>query len=178
MVFGFGILMSFSSPESNSAYFFWPFILRGLGIGFMLSPVMSLSLNGLKGSDLSQGAGVSNMIRQLGGAVGIAVMNVFLEHRNAINDTYLSKYLNTYNEAFQERITLLTQNFMSNGYFKEDAQQMAYKVLDLTRFKQQSLVIYDNIFWTVAVIVLLCIPIVLLIRTPKTPTKPVDVHLD
>jgi MFS transporter, DHA2 family, multidrug resistance protein len=178
MIFGFGILMSFSSPESNSSYFFWPFILRGLGIGFMLSPVMSLSLQGLKGSDLSQGAGVSNMIRQLGGAVGIAVMNVFLEHRNAINDTYLSKYLNTYSEAFQDRFNLLTQNFMSNGYFREDAQQMAYKVLDLTRFKQQSLVSYDNIFWTVAVIVLLCIPIVLLIKTPKTPAKPIDVHID
>ncbi len=177
-VFSFGTLMSFSSPESNTAYFFWPFILRGFGIGFMLSPVMSLSLQGLKGSNLSQGAGVSNMFRQLGGAVGIAVMNVFLEHRNAVNDTYLSKYLNPYNETFQDRVNLITQNFISKGYFKEDARQMAYKVMDLTRFRQQSLVSYDNVFWTVAVIVLLCIPIILLIKKTKDPVKPVDVHLD
>ena len=178
MVFTFAVMMSFSSPESAEHNFFWPFILRGLGIGFMMSPVMSLSLQGLKGPDISQAAGLSNMIRQLGGAVGIAIMNVFLLHRNAENDNYLLQNMNSYSEAFQDRLNMMTQNFVSQGYYLEDAQNMAYKMLDRSLFKQQSLVSYDNVFWTVAVTISICIPFILLIRNKKGSHTAVDVHLD
>jgi len=178
MVFAFAALLSFSSPDSSERNFFWPFILRGLGLGFMMSPVMTLSLQGLKGADISQGAGLSNMIRQLGGAVGIAIMNVFLLHRNATNDNYLLQHMNVYNEAFQDRLNLITQNFVSQGYYLEDARNMAYKILDLTVFKQQSLVSYDNVFWTVAVAISICIPVILLIRNQKGKVAPVDVHVE
>lgn len=179
MLFAFAAIMSFSSPDANEAYFFWPFILRGFGIGFMLSPVMSLSLQGLKSIDIPQGAGLSNMVRQLGGAVGIAVMNVILIHRNAANDEYLLQHANEYNEPFQDRFNQLTQGFMSQGYYIEDAKQLAYKMIDLTIFKQQSLVSYNNIFWLVAIAVLCCVPLILLIRINKdSGVAPVEVHLD
>lgn len=179
MIFAFSTLMSFSAPDSSTGNFFWPFILRGFGIGFMMSPVMVLAVQGLKGSDLSQGAGLSNMMRQLGGAVGIAVMNVFLTHRNAANDNNLLQHYNIYNENFQDRASLITQNFISQGYFKEDAQQMAYKVMDLSLFKQQAIISYDNVFWTVGLTILVCIPIILLIKNDKKHSgEKIDVHLE
>jgi DHA2 family multidrug resistance protein len=176
MVFAFAALMSFSSPDSAERNFFWPFILRGLGIGFMMSPVMSLSLQGLKGTDISQGAGLSNMIRQLCGAVGIAIMNVFLLHKNATNDNYLLQHMNVYNEAFQDRLNLITQSFVSQGYYIEDAQNMAYKILDLSVFRQQSLISYDNVFWSVAVSIVVCIPFILLISNKKVKAVDFDVN--
>jgi DHA2 family multidrug resistance protein len=141
--------------------------------------VMVLAVQGLKGSDLSQGAGLSNMLRQLGGAVGIAVMNVFLTHRNASNDNYLLQHYNIYNDAFQDRASLISQNFVSQGYFKEDAQQMAYKVMDLSLFKQQAIVSYNNVFWTVGLTILICIPIILLVKNDKKHSgEKIDVHLE
>jgi len=119
------------------------------------------------------------MIRQLGGAVGIAVMNLILVHRNAANDNYLLQHMNIYNEAFSDRLNQMTQNFVAQGYFIDDARQLAYKMMDLSLFKQQSLVSYDNIFWMVALAVILCIPIILLIRNNKNAGGPkVDVHLE
>lgn len=179
LIFAFTTLMSFSSPDSAQHNFFWPFIFRGVGIGFMMSPVMVLAVQGLRGSDLSQGAGLSNMIRQLGGAVGIAVMNVFLTHRNAANDNYLLQHYNIYNEIFQDRANLIAQNFISQGYFKEDAQQMAYKAMDLSLFKQQAIISYDNVFWTVGLTILICIPIILLVKNDKKHSgEKIDVHLE
>ena len=178
LIFSFTTLMSFSSPDS-SQNFFWPFIFRGVGIGFMMSPVMVLAVQGLRGSDLSQAAGLSNMIRQLGGAVGIAVMNVILTHRNAENDNYLLQQFNIYNETFQDRANAITQNFMSQGYFKEDAQQMAYKLMDMSLFKQQAIISYDNIFWLVGLTILICIPLILLVRDSKKHSgEKIDVHLE
>lgn len=179
LIFIFTTMMSFSSPESTTTNFFWPFILRGLGIGFMMFPAMVLSVQGLKGADLSQGSGLSNMVRQLGGAIGIAVMNVFLTHRNAVNDNNLLQHYNIYNEYFQDKSNLFMQNFISQGYFKEDAQQMAYKVMDLTLFKQQAIISYDNVFWTVGLLSLACIPIILLIRNKKSVSnEKIEMHLE
>jgi DHA2 family multidrug resistance protein len=140
---------------------------------------MSLSLQGLKGLDISQGAGLSNMVRQLGGAVGIAVMNVILVHRNAANDVHLLQHTNIYNEPFQDRINMLTQNFTAQGYFIDDARQLAYEITNMAVFKQQALVSYDNIFWLVAVSVLACIPIILMIKNDKSAeAAKVEVHLE
>jgi len=171
MIFAFATIMSFSSPDSAAGNFFWPFILRGFGIGFMMSPVLSLSVQGLSGSALGQGAGLSNMIRQLGGAVGIAIMTVILTHRNAVNYNYMAQQMSASNEQFTDRFNLLTQNFLSKGYYLEQAQQMAYKVLNGSLLKQESLVSYNNIFWIVALSSLVCIPIIFLIRNKKNAEK-------
>jgi MFS transporter, DHA2 family, multidrug resistance protein len=177
MVISFAALMSFSSPDSTERNFFLPFILRGLGVGFMLAPVMTLSLQGISQLDTPQGAGISNMIRQLGGAVGIAIMNIVLLHRVANNGTELLQHTNVYNETFQDRVDMLTQNFTSQGYFLQDARQMAYKLTTMNVYKQQSLISYDNIFWIVAIALLVCIPIILSIRNNKQASVlPVDIH--
>lgn len=167
MIFVFSFMMSFSSPDSSQSEFFWPFILRGLGMGFMLSPILTLSIQGFRGSELAQAAGLTNMIRQLGGAIGIALMNVFLTSRNAFNDSNLLQNITIYSQTAQERIVAFTQNFISAGYDKVNAEQMAYTVLDRMLFKQESLVSYTNVFWLVGVSALVCLPLVFLIRNNK-----------
>jgi DHA2 family multidrug resistance protein len=167
MVIVFSGIMSFSSPDSDSANFFWPFILRGLGISLMMSPVMTLTIQGMKGSALAQSAGITNMIRQLGGAVGIAVMNILLNHRNAVNYSYLSQYTNIYNDKFSDRLQMLTQQFIGKGYYKDQAEMMAYQLLNSSLLKQESLVSYNNIFWMVAVSTLCAVPLILLTRSKK-----------
>lgn len=171
MVFSFAAIMSFSSPGSTSANFFWPFILRGFGIGFMLSPMMGLTLQGFKGSDLGQAAGLSNMVRQLGGAIGISLMNVTLTGRNAFNFSNLSQNINEYNPEFTDRLNMMTQGFMSQGYYRDQAEQMAEQAINGSVMRQMMLVSYDNIFWIVAVASLVCVPLILMIRNRKSAEK-------
>lgn len=78
MTFLFVWMLSKSSPDSGERDFYLPFVLRGVGMAFMMSPILSLAVAGLSGKDMSQAVGLANMIRQLGGSVGIALINVFL----------------------------------------------------------------------------------------------------
>jgi hypothetical protein len=65
------------------------------------------------------------------------------------------------------------------GYFKEDARLLAYKVSDLLLFKQQAIVSYNNVFWTVGLSIVVCIPIILLIRNNrKHAGEKIEVHLE
>jgi DHA2 family multidrug resistance protein len=62
---------------------------------------------------------------------------------------------------------MLTQNFLGSGYSLEEAQTLAYKMMEGALFKQQSLVSYDMGFLMVGFVILICIPVVLMIRYKK-----------
>ncbi len=177
ITFIFLVIMSFSSPDSSQNDFYFPFVLRGVGLAFMMSPILSLAVTGLRGKDMAQAIGLSNMIRQLGGAVGIALINVFLIHKNADIRGSMLGYITDYSGASTERISMITQNYVSKGYSFDDAQALAYKSMEGILFKQQALVSYDQGFLMVGFAILICIPIVLLIRYKKgVVAKPITDH--
>jgi len=167
ITFTFLFMLSFSSPESGEKNFYLPFVLRGIGMAFMMSPILSLAVAGLKGKDMAQAVGLANMIRQLGGAIGIALLNVYITHQNALITGSMLGYVTQYSTIASDRIALLTQNFLGAGYPQSEAEQLAYRMMDGAIFKQQALVSYDKGFLMVAVCMLVAIPVVLLIRYKK-----------
>ena len=164
LTFGFLMMLGFASPDSSENDFYIPFFLRGFGLAFMMSPILTLAVGDLKGKDMAQAVGLANMIRQLGGAVGIALLNAFLISENAKIRGGMISNISLYNPVSSERLNLLTQNFIASGKSVDEAQTIAYKMLEGAVYKQQALVSYTHGFFAVAFIVLLCIPIVFLIR--------------
>ncbi|MCB0607304.1 MAG: DHA2 family efflux MFS transporter permease subunit [Lewinella sp.] len=170
MTFSFLVMLSFASPDSNARHFYFPFILRGVGMAFMMMPILTLALGGLQGKDLAQATGLSNMMRQLGGAVGIALINIYLNHLNAEARGALMTNLTAFNDTTTERLNMMKQAFYSAGYSLNDATDAAYKMLDYSLLRQQQLVSYAHGFLGVGLAVLICLPIVFMIRYKK-PAK-------
>lgn len=173
MTFTFAVLMTFSSPLSHQSNFFWPFILRGLGMGLMMAPILTLCLQGLKGADVGQAAGLTSMIRQIGGAIGIALLNVFLVNSGAQHNSDLLGNVSAYDTAAQDRLGLITGNFLNQGYSPDQAEAMANRMLDLNVMRQYSLVSYNNVFWLVGICVIVCLPLVFFVKfkRPSAGTK-------
>jgi DHA2 family multidrug resistance protein len=167
MMSSFLVLLSFSSPESGKANFFWPFILRGMGAAFMMAPVMGLSVAGLTGRDLAQAAGLSNMLRQLGGAVGIAFINLFLNTRTGQARGGLLANFTEFSDYTTERIAGFTQTLVDAGYATDDAAAGAWRLLGSTLARQQAIVAYNQGFFMMGLAVLACLPIIALIRYQK-----------
>lgn len=177
LTFSFLMLLGFASPDSNESNFYFPFVLRGFGMAFMMSPILALAVGGLKGKDMVQAIGLANMIRQLGGAVGIALINVYLTHINAQIRSNMISNVNIYNPVASDRVNMITQNFISQGYDAEKAQSAAYAMLEGAVFKQQALVSYNQGFLMVGFVILVCIPVVLMIRYKKgEKTKAIADH--
>jgi DHA2 family multidrug resistance protein len=177
ITFCFLLMMSFSSPDSSKYDFYFPFVLRGVGLAFMMSPILSLAVAGLRGKDMAQAIGLANMIRQLGGAVGIALLNVFISNKNAQVRGDMLAYINDYASASTERMAAFTQTFIAKGYSQIDAEAVAYRLMESTLYKQSALVSYDQGFFMVGIAILFCIPVVLLIRYKKGErAKPIADH--
>ena len=177
LTFGFLMMLGFASPDSNETNFYIPFVLRGFGMAFMMSPILALAVGGLKGKDMVQAIGLANMIRQLGGAVGIALINLYLTSLNAQIRGNMISHINTYDTVSSDRVSTMTQNFSNMGFAPDEAQAMAYKAIEGALFKQQALVSYNQGFLMVGFVILICIPVVLMIRYKKgEKTKAIADH--
>jgi len=172
------VMLSFSSPDSNSSNFFWPFIIRGIGAILMVMPVLGLATAGLTGKDLAQAVGLSNMLRQLGGALGVALMNIYLSHENAFVRNNMIPAINPYNPISTDYINGITQSMAANGYGPDESTRLAYQLTDSALTKQGLLVSYNHGFMVVGLIMLLAVPLILLIRYKKSdaPAAVIDAH--
>lgn len=164
----FLFMFSFSSPQSHGANFILPLILGGAGMSFLFMPMMSLSLSGLKGTDLAQGTGLFNMTKRLGGSIGLALINIFINHRNAEIGQEVVKYSNDYNLFFTNRLEKFNHLFSSAGYATDEAVKAAYKTIGQQFQQQQILMGYDQgyLFMSIALLVV-GVPIILLIKSEK-----------
>src|SRR5579862_1942469 len=76
VVFALGMEMSaFETPKTDFADMFWPQIVRGVAIMFCLLPPTRLALGHLKPDAVPDASGLFNLMRNLGGAIGIALID-------------------------------------------------------------------------------------------------------
>jgi DHA2 family multidrug resistance protein len=160
------------TPDTGEEHMFWPLIVRGLGLGLLFVPITTLSLSGLKGKSIGEGAAFTGMMRQLGGSFGIAIITTFLARFGQEHRVNLIGYLDPTRVAVQEKIRGLQNAFMAKGYSAEIALQKAYKVLELGVTKQSTVLSYMDVFLYLGVLFLFCIPFILLIKKGKNKVNP------
>jgi DHA2 family multidrug resistance protein len=167
-VFGFILFFVFtemlrrSSLSSGWGDFVWPLVVRGIGLSLLFVPLTTLALSGLQGKDIAQGTGLNNMMRQLGGSFGIAIITTLLHLRQGYHRNQLLEHVNIYDPALNERVNMLTQSFVAKGFSLLDAQQAAYKAIEGAVLKQTYLLSYLDGFYFVGIFFLFCIPLLFL----------------
>jgi len=176
LFFVFTWMLSNSTLESGTGDFFLPLIVRGVGMAILFVPLTTLALQELKGPEIGQGAGLNNMMRQLGGSFGIAILTTLIHTKSGNVRNALLDNINPYNPAFVQRQQQLVQGFMSKGHSLLDAQQMANQAFEGTVVKQTLLLTYDNLYLTIGIFVLCCIPIVYLQKFKRNVVVPTDAH--
>ncbi|MEI7669883.1 MAG: DHA2 family efflux MFS transporter permease subunit, partial [Pseudomonadota bacterium] len=156
-------LMHYNADSSHNDFFF-PLILRSVGMSLLFVPLTTISLSSIPPHEIAQGTAMNNMMRQLGGAFGIALMSTVLTNRIGFHSARLGDNFNNYNTAFTSQFNSAVANFMSKGYSLEAAQNLAYKFLDGRMMKQASVLAYSDVYLVVGGFMLICIPLILLLK--------------
>ncbi|MFB9862682.1 DHA2 family efflux MFS transporter permease subunit [Rufibacter immobilis] len=176
LFFVFAQMMNQSTLASGTSDFFWPLVIRGIGMSLLFVPLTTLAIQDLKGAEIGQGTGLNNMMRQLGGSFGIAALTTLIHVRQGVHRNNLLVNINEYNPAFTQRFNGLMQTFMSKGYSFMDAQKAAYKAIEGMVMKQTALLSYTDAFWVSGMIMLCSIPLLYLQKFKKGVKMPVDAH--
>lgn len=162
------------TPDTGEEHMFWPLIIRGLGLGLLFVPITTLSLSGLKGKSIGEGAAFTGMMRQLGGSFGIAIITTFLARFGQEHRVDLIGYLDPARVNVQERLHALQRGFMAKGFSPDVALQKAYKILELGVAKQSTVLSYMDVFLYLGTLFLICIPFILLIKKGKNKVDVAD----
>lgn len=175
--FLFTTLMSYSSLSSGESDFYVPLILRGVGLSLLFVPLTTLALGSLSPKDIGQGTGLNNMMRQLGGSFGIAIITTLIHLRQGVHRSNLVEHINIYNPAYTERFNGLLQGFISKGFPVEKATALANKAIEGAVVRQTYLMSYIDAFWFVGMFFIFCIPLLYLQKIKRRGAPvPVDAH--
>ncbi len=152
------------TPDTSADEFFWPLILRGVGLGFLFIPVTMLSLSTLKGQQIGQGAAFTGMMRQLGGSFGIAIITTFMASQIMVHRSSLVTHLDVNSTTVQQRVQGIQHAFQAKGMSPAAALKGSYAALDGAVAKQAAVLSYMDVFLYLSIAFLLCIPFVLMVR--------------
>ncbi len=168
------IIFGFIGGESTSDMGRWDFfpmqMLRVIGVSFLQMPLINQAVAGLKPNEYAAGISLTNMIRQLGGAFGIAVANNYATTRAAQHRSDLLSNITAENPLFQQRWQGLSQTMAQKTGQLIESGNIAYKQIDLMVTKQAYYLAYLDTFRLVSIIFILIFPFVFLIKTPKKTT--------
>ena len=133
------------------------------GLPFLFIPITTASYAGLKG-DTNQAAALINIARNLGGSIGVALVQTSLQQRQQFHQSRLVEHTLPSDIHLQEFIQRATEYFQSSGSSAVDVARKAYALLGQEVLKQATLLSYIDTFWILAVLCFLALPHAFVLR--------------
>jgi DHA2 family multidrug resistance protein len=159
-------------PDVRAALF-----IRGLGLGFLFTPVNNVAYASLHPSEAQQAAGLINLSRQLGGSFGIALLATFVTVHTQQHRVDLVSNVVQGNPIVEQRISMLEVGLQSRGVQPGVAHQAALKALDGQVMQQAAMLSYNDAWLLLLESFVVVAPAVLLLRRPRGGMQmPSDAH--
>jgi MFS transporter, DHA2 family, multidrug resistance protein len=150
-------------------YDFWelflPQVLRGVGMMCAMVPTNNIALGTLAPDRVKNASGLFNLMRNLGGAVGLAVINQVLNDRTDLHISRLQERVNWGNATAVETLNNFTQRLQGMG----DAAVMAMKQLSQIVHRQAVVMGYGDAFFMLTLFYIGLSLTVMLLKKPASP---------
>jgi DHA2 family multidrug resistance protein len=153
----------------------WPLFFSGVSIAFMFVPLNTLALGSLKPDQIGNASGIFNLMRNVGGSVGISLVTTLVARSAQAHQTVLAAHLTPYDAAYQARVQTMTTAFAAHGD-TVTAHQQALGSVYHTLLTQANLLAYlDNFRWF-ALLCFVCIIGAFLLKKATINSGPISVH--
>lgn len=103
------------SPDYAGDQLWIPNIVRAIGQALVLTPLTSVTLGGVDPKDAAAASGISNMLRNLGGAVGTAVLATVITKREQFHSNIIGQSVTLGRQEVRDRLAQSTHYFMLHG---------------------------------------------------------------
>ncbi|MBY5839564.1 multidrug efflux MFS transporter [Rhizobium leguminosarum] len=146
---------------------FWPNIVRAIGQALVFTPLSAIATAGIEQENAGSASALFNMMRNLGGAVGIASLQTFLSKREQFHSNILTNSVSVFEEATRDRIARLTGYFMSHGVSDQAlASHKAVVAIALKIRKQANIMAFSDTFFLLGVALVVALLATLLLKKP------------
>ena len=157
----------FMTADYGTDQLFWPNVVRAIGQALVMTPLSAVATAGIEAENAGSASGLFNMMRNLGGAVGIALLQTFLTKREQYHSNVLMQSVSLFEQATRSRLDQLTQYFMNHGVANPaDALNRAYVAVGHVVQKQAFILAFSDTFYLLGVALIVALIAGLLLKKP------------
>lgn len=157
-------MLSGSTIESGMDDMMPAILLRGLGLGLLFLSITLIAFGKLNDQNLASGIGLFNAGRQLGGLIGVAWLQTFIEHNVTANAAVLSANVTAGIPAVNERLATTTAMLTARGMDYLAAGRAATSLLGRAVTGQSTVIAFDTAFNAVALLFVIAAPVLVTIK--------------
>lgn len=158
-----GLMLGFLNLQISPMNIAIPNFIFGLGMGFAMMPLVSLSVITLKNSQMTNASGVQNLLKNIGGAIGTSIVSTIISRMSQVHQAYAIRTLTDTNPIFQTKIAT-TMGALSQHVDSVTAHYMAQYSIYGELVKQSTLWGFIEAFRIVGLVAFLVIPLVFLLQ--------------
>jgi DHA2 family multidrug resistance protein len=150
--------------------FLWPVIFSGFGAGMIFVPLASTSMASLPNEQIGNAAGLFNLLRNIGGSVGISLVNTIIARHEQVHRDLLVHGVTASNGLLQQLLKGAGALTANSTIVSGTAELKAYALINGMLSQQARLLAYVDDFQYLAAACFLCVPIVFALK--KAVAKP------
>ena len=155
------------TTDYASDQLFWPNVVRAVGQALVFAPLSAVATAGIEAENAGSASGLFNMMRNLGGAVGIALLQTLLTKREQYHSNVLMQSVSLFEQATRARIEKLTQYFMSHGVADHaEASHRAVVAIGRIVQKQAFILAFSDTFYLLGAALIVALIAALLLKKP------------
>jgi DHA2 family multidrug resistance protein len=164
------------TADTSYAGLIVPQVWQGVAFSFIFVSLSTAALALVPRPRMTNATALYNLVRQLGGSFGIAIIATLLEKRQAIVAANLGQSINIFNPAFTERYNAIVHGFLAQGIPSNEAGRKALALLSGMAQQQAAVMAIEYAFMLIAVLFVVTLPLVFLLRSRKDaiPTAHVE----
>ncbi|MRG57862.1 DHA2 family efflux MFS transporter permease subunit [Phyllobacterium sp. SYP-B3895] len=156
------------SPDNAGDQFWIPNIVRAIGQALVLTPITAITTAGIAAADAAAASGLTNMLRNLGGAVGTATLGTVLTKREQFHSNIIGQSVTLARDEVHQRLDQLTGYFIAHGVSDHAlAAQQAVVVLGRLVKRQALILGFGDTFAVIGVLLAIAAIALLFAEKPK-----------
>ncbi|WP_456617458.1 MDR family MFS transporter [Bradyrhizobium sp. P5_C12] len=145
----------------------WPNVVRAIGQALVMAPLSAVATAGIEAENAGSASGLFNMMRNLGGAVGIALLQTVLTKREQYHSNVLMQSVSVFEQATRTRLEQLTQYFVNHGILdRADASHRAYVAIGHIVQKQAYILAFSDTFYLLGMALIVALIATLFLKKP------------
>ncbi|HLY43226.1 MAG TPA: DHA2 family efflux MFS transporter permease subunit [Terracidiphilus sp.] len=149
----------------------WPIIITGFALSFVFVPIATQSYTTLRNEEIGNASGIFNLVRNIGGSIGISVAQTLLVRRSDYHQNEITNYVSRSQQWLQQQ-TAAISSALRHYVAKPDAQQSAQSNLYRELGQQALLWAFVDVFRWTAILCFVCVLLVWLFKKAKPGKKP------
>ncbi|MCC2646726.1 MAG: multidrug resistance protein [Rickettsiaceae bacterium] len=167
LVFGMGLyalgcyLNSFLTAESRFAELFIPQAVRGFALMFCFMPINTIALDSIPKNSLQNASSLYNLMRNLGGAIGLAMINTYVHNNTKIVSSHFSEHIN-YTSVQANQTLDMVKNMLNGQVIDKDLAAMT--LLDSLVAKEAFIISLNNSFLIISCLFMFSLLLITLIK--------------